>query len=146
MYGTGRGWAGQGGTEAGRRGAPRARLVLYYTILYYTIPYHTILYYTILLLYYTMIQYKITRVCVCVYICMCALLLSTSRTESNRPVSAEARTYYILCKPHQVTRRAVDNRFITGTTAALRSWLLTGGPTPFCLCKPFSCKACPGIL
>ena len=23
-------------------------------------------------------------------------------------------------------------------------WLLTSGPTPFCLCKPFSCKACSG--
>ena len=29
------------------------------------------------------------------------------------------------------------------TTAALRSWLRTTVPTPFCLCTPFSCKACP---
>ena len=35
--------------------------------------------------------------------------------------------------------------FITGTKSALRSWLLTSVPTPICLCKPFSCKACPGI-
>ena len=25
------------------------------------------------------------------------------------------------------------------------SWLLTSVPTPICLCKLFSCKACPGI-
>ena len=36
-------------------------------------------------------------------------------------------------------------RFIRGTRSALCSWLLTSGPTHFWLCKPFSCKACPGI-
>ena len=40
---------------------------------------------------------------------------------------------------------AVDHLFITGTKRALRSWLLTSVPTPICLCKPFSCRACPGI-
>ena len=40
---------------------------------------------------------------------------------------------------------AVDPRLISGTASALRSWLLTSVPTPICLCKPFSCKACPGI-
>ena len=44
------------------------------------------------------------------------------------------------------TRRAVDERFINGATAALRSWLLSGGPSPYCLCKPFSCKACSFCL
>ena len=39
---------------------------------------------------------------------------------------------------------ALDPRFLRGTKHALNSWLLTNGPTPFCLCKPFSCKACPG--
>ena len=39
-----------------------------------------------------------------------------------------------------------DKRFISGTISAFCSWLLTSGPTPFCLCKPFSCKACPGII
>ena len=38
---------------------------------------------------------------------------------------------------------AVHTRFITGKRSALCCWLLTSGPTP-CLCKPFSCKACPG--
>ena len=33
---------------------------------------------------------------------------------------------------------------ISGTASALRSWLLTRVPMPICLCKPFSCKACPG--
>ena len=41
---------------------------------------------------------------------------------------------------------AVYPRFISGTRSALSSWLLTSGPTLFCLCKPFSCKACPGII
>ena len=40
---------------------------------------------------------------------------------------------------------AVYPRLISGTKSALRSWLLTSVPTPICLCKPFSCKACPGI-
>ena len=42
------------------------------------------------------------------------------------------------------TQRAVDPRYICGTRCALCSWLLTSGPTPCCLCKPLSCKACPG--
>ena len=40
---------------------------------------------------------------------------------------------------------AVDPRLISRTASALRSWLLTRVPTPICLCKPFSCKAFPGI-
>ena len=47
--------------------------------------------------------------------------------------------------PLKMTWAAVCNRFIRGTTAALRSWLLASGTTPYYLCKPFSCKACPGI-
>ena len=46
----------------------------------------------------------------------------------------------------QGTRWPVDDRLTTRTTAALRSWLLTSGPTPYCLCKPFSCKTCPGTM
>ena len=42
--------------------------------------------------------------------------------------------------------RAVDERLIRGMTAALGSLLLTNGPSPICLCKPFSCKACSGNL
>ena len=38
---------------------------------------------------------------------------------------------------------AVYPRLISGTAIALRSWLLTSVPTPICLCKPCSCKACP---
>ena len=66
--------------------------------------------------------------------------------------SPEARTSEILCKlteeqNHRLTTglSAVDNRLISGTRSALCSWLPTSGTTPFCLCKPFSCKACPGI-
>ena len=48
--------------------------------------------------------------------------------------------------------REVHHRFIiglfliNGTRSVLSFWLLTSGPTPICLCKPFSCKACPGTL
>ena len=66
--------------------------------------------------------------------------------------SPEARTSEILCTPMEeqnprltIGSSPVYHRFITGTRSALSSWLLTSGPTPFCLCKPFSCKACPGI-
>ena len=38
----------------------------------------------------------------------------------------------------------VCHRLITGTASALRCWLLATVPTAICLCKPFSCKACPG--
>ena len=73
---------------------------------------------------------------------------------SYRPVlnnSSEARTSEILCKPMEeqkphLTSTALDQRFIRGTTSALRSWLLTNVPTLTCLCKPSSCKAYPGII
>ena len=65
-------------------------------------------------------------------------------------VSPEARTSEILCKPmeeqnQRLTRglSPVYHGFISGTRSALCSWLPTSGPTPLCLCKPFSCKACP---
>ena len=67
-------------------------------------------------------------------------------------IFAEARTSEILCKPMEeqsprltTGSSAVYPRFMSGTRSALFSWLLTGGPTLFCPCKPFSCKACPGI-
>ena len=37
-------------------------------------------------------------------------------------------------------KRPVYNRFIRGTEAALRSWLLTIISMPICLCKPFPCN------
>ena len=40
---------------------------------------------------------------------------------------------------------AVYQRFISETRSALSSWLPTCVTTPFCLCKPFSGKACPEI-
>ena len=67
---------------------------------------------------------------------------------SNTPVlnvSSEARTKEILCKSMGEQKPHSDQRFIHGTKHALRSWLLTSGPAPFCFCKLFSCKACPGI-
>ena len=44
------------------------------------------------------------------------------------------------------TKPAVDNRFIRRTRSPLCSWLLTRVSTSFCLCKPFTCKACPGMM
>ena len=72
-------------------------------------------------------------------------ILLPREPRSNCPldISSEARTNKILCKPNLGTQRAVDERFIRGTTAALRSWLLTSVPTPICLCKRCSCKAFP---
>ena len=42
---------------------------------------------------------------------------------------------------HKKTK-AVNKRFDHGMRSALCSWLLTSGPTLFCNCKIFSCKAC----
>ena len=78
--------------------------------------------------------------------------LAPQRTVKNvLNVSSQARTKKTPCKPVEeqnvrLTRRlsAVYPRFITGTASAFRCWLLTSLPTPICLCKPFSCKACPG--
>ena len=39
------------------------------------------------------------------------------------------------------TKPAVDPRFMTGTTPAIRFWLLITVPSPTILCKPFSYKA-----
>ena len=71
----------------------------------------------------------------------------TSRASKTTvmDVSSKARTNEILCKPEkehneQLIRGlfAVYSRFIRGTMAALRSWLLINEPTPICLCKPVS--------
>ena len=47
-----------------------------------------------------------------------------------------------LCRPGKYTK--CRQRFIRGTTAALRSWLLNRGLPPHLLCKFFSCQAYPG--
>ena len=77
-------------------------------------------------------------------------LFKASKTRRLN-VSPEAQTSEILCKPMEeqnprftIGSSPVYQRFITGTRRALCSWLLTSGTTPFCLCKPFSCRACPG--
>ena len=68
-------------------------------------------------------------------------------------VSPKARTSEILCKPMEEQNQwftsglpAVYQRFISRTKSALCSWLPTSGKTLFCLCKPFSCKVCPGNI
>ena len=82
-----------------------------------------------------------------------SFLIPSKASKTRRSnVSPEARTSEILCKPMEeqsprltTGSSPVYHRFITGTRSVLSSWLLTGGSTPFCLCKHFSCKACPGI-
>ena len=63
-------------------------------------------------------------------------------------LSSEARISEILFKPTEEK----NQRLTTGLLAvyhrgrsALCSWLPNSRTTPFCLCKPFSCKGCPGI-
>ena len=83
-----------------------------------------------------------------------ASLAPVKAPKTSRPnASPEKRNSEILCKPmeehnNRLTRglRLVDVRFITGTRSSLRSWLLTSGPKTTCFCKPFSRKACRGIL
>ena len=80
-----------------------------------------------------------------------SLVPSKESKKCRLNISPEERTKENCCKEieeqnPQLTRSSlpVYQRFITETTSALSCWLLTSGPTPFCLCKPFSCKACPG--
>ena len=79
------------------------------------------------------------------------LALPKASKTRRRDVSRQERTSEILCKPMEEQNprlttgsSAVYQRFMTGTRSALSSWLPTSGTTPYCLCKPFSCKACPG--
>ena len=80
-----------------------------------------------------------------------SLVPSKASKKRRFNVSPEAQTNEILCKPTEKQNQRLTTssspvypRFISGTRSALSSWLLTSGTTPFCLCKPFSCKACPG--
>ena len=75
-------------------------------------------------------------------------------THSNGlDLPVKARTREIPCKPNVGTRNhrlttdlsVVHSRFISRTRSALRSWMLTSRPMPFCFCKPFSSQGCPGI-
>ena len=89
---------------------------------------------------------------------------STASRKHRLIVSPEARASEILCKPMEERNprlttglSAVDKQSITGSSvvyprfisragSALSYRLLNSGPTPFCLCKPFLCKACPGLF
>ena len=79
------------------------------------------------------------------------MALGANRPSGRSERFSQARTREILCKPMEeqnprLTRglSPVYPRFITGTASVLRCWLLTSVPKSICLCKPFSCKACPG--
>ena len=64
--------------------------------------------------------------------------------EDNCPERfSEARTKEILCKPMGEQSPRLTRRLSPGPRA-LSPWLLTSVPTLICLCKTFSCKACPG--
>ena len=77
------------------------------------------------------------------------LSLVPSKASKTRVlnISPEARTSEILCKAVEEPNprltsglSAVDNGFISGTTAVLRSWLLTSGPTFFVSVNPFHAR------
>ena len=83
-----------------------------------------------------------------------SFLIPSKASNTHRlNVSPEARTSETLFKPMEEQNprlttgsTPVYQRFITGREALFLLWLLTSGPTPICLCKPFSCKACPGTI
>ena len=58
----------------------------------------------------------------------------------------QAKYYVKRWRNTTIGWRAIYVRFMSGTRSALCSWMLTSAPSPVCLCKFFSCKACPGIL
>ena len=52
-------------------------------------------------------------------------------------VSSEARTVQFVLKTNGGTKSAVDQRLISRTKSALRSWLLTRLPASTCIVNPF---------
>ena len=81
-----------------------------------------------------------------------SLVSSRASKKSVLDISSEARTSEILCKPKAGTKSAVGNRLVPGLSAVYqqdekRSLFLAADQwtETFCLCKPFLCKACPGI-
>ena len=66
-------------------------------------------------------------------------------------ISPEGRTSETLCKPTEEQNDRLKNGpspvypwSLIGTKSDLCSWLLTSGTAPFCMFKPYLCKACPG--
>ena len=72
--------------------------------------------------------------------CKTIFLNISSHTQTRNPMETDKGTKH----PVADWFSAVYPQFIIETASALRCWLLTSVPTPICLCKPFSCKACPG--
>ena len=83
-----------------------------------------------------------------------ASLVPSKASKTRRlNTSPEARASETLLRPMEEHKErltsslpAFDTWFIIKTRSPLCSWLLTSGPTLFCLCKRFSCKACPRLL
>ena len=80
------------------------------------------------------------------------LALQRNVNNCSKSLSKHKQRKKILCKPLReqnvwltTSLLPIYLRFITATASALRCWLLTSVPTPICLCKAFSRKACPGI-
>ena len=67
-----------------------------------------------------------------------------SWTSHRRHDQTESYSNRIEEHNERLTRRR--QLFFSVTAAARRAWLVTSGPAPYCLCKPFSCKACLGKL
>ena len=66
-----------------------------------------------------------------------------SKTD-HRIVSPEARTSKTLCKQMGERNDFLTRGLSMGQETFFLVWLPTSGSTPFCPCKTFSCKTCPG--
>ena len=77
-------------------------------------------------------------------------LVSTSfrPKRAKEDTAGEAQLFYPSSPKHEHTTggsgRSTQRSDGAGSVRTRRRWLLTSGPAPFCLCKPFSCKACSG--
>ena len=75
---------------------------------------------------------------------------SPREEPSSDALANQRQTLWTSLRKHEQRKSYVNRwgeqnpRFISGTRSALCSWLLASVPTPICLCKPFSCRACPG--
>ena len=72
--------------------------------------------------------------------------IHTALTSLREHEQAKSYVNRMWEQNHRLTTglSAVFPRLISGTRSALRSWMLTSRPSPFCLCKPFSSQGCPG--
>ena len=71
--------------------------------------------------------------------------MSLQRLNKRNPMQTDRGTKSPVDPRLTTGPSAVYQRFTSGRRSAFLSWLQTRGTMLFWLCKPFSCKACPGI-